>query len=390
MSFPYHDRFWAPLADFLQKHVRPDDKVLGSDLFWWLFPRLFRYADMRRNPEAHYDWIVIHKGELDQLPVRRLTGLFNTMRVAFANEVFVVLTANTSVEQVDRAADHVRALELQLAALRDAPEAIRLDEPEPVLPDEGSIVQFGSLDAAGLREAMNSFWTNGGYVYGTKRDIVYYNEIDRHIADMTGASGGRKVLDLCCGTGRLRNLLPGDDIVGVDLSDVAIEMAQQRHAGLANFSFRQMDARQLDFPDASFDLVLFVDAVEHVLDVHATLAEASRVLRPGGLMMMTVANRDSLNQFITRKLGYPEFVTNYQHVKEFSYRETLDLLLHARMEVVRTAGIFLFPYWGVPGIDGVVREITDDDAETVELMRVLGERAGAEYAYASVILARKT
>ena len=55
----------------------------------------------------------------------------------------------------------------------------------------------------------------------------------------------------------------------------------------------------------------------------------------------------------------------------------------------RTAGIFLYPYWGVPGVDEVVRKITDEDPQFVELMRLLGERVGAEYAYCSVVLAQK-
>ena len=105
--------------------------------------------------------------------------------------------------------------------------------------------------------------------------------------------------------------------------------------------------------------------------------------------MATVANRESVNQILMTKLGYPEFVTNYQHVREFSYRETLDLLDRHGFGLDRTAGIFLYPYWGVPGVDEVVRKITDEDPEFVELMRLLGERVGAEHAYCSVVLGHK-
>jgi hypothetical protein len=113
------------------------------------------------------------------------------------------------------------------------------------------------------------------------------------------------------------------------------------------------------------------------------------VLRPGGRLLVTVANRDSLNQILTKKLGYVEFVTNYQHFREFAFAEALALLDQAGLSITSTAGIFLFPYWGVPGIDEVVRHIQDDDADFVELTRRLGERVGAEYAYTSVFVARK-
>jgi SAM-dependent methyltransferase len=150
-----------------------------------------------------------------------------------------------------------------------------------------------------------------------------------------------------------------------------------------------MDAHDLRFVDESFDAVLFIDAIEHVKDAERVIAETARVLRPGGAVLLTVANRDSVNQVLTRKLGYPEFVTNYQHIREFSYAETLSMLEANHLQIEKTRGIFLYPYWGVPRVDEFVREVTDEDPEFVELMRELGEKVGAEHAYCSVVLARK-
>jgi len=56
----------------------------------------------------------------------------------------------------------------------------------------------------------------------------------------------------------------------------------------------------------------------------------------------------------------------------------------------RDAGVELRPYWGVPGIDHVLRERLDEHAEMVEVLRELGRRAGVEYAYVGVVLARKS
>jgi hypothetical protein len=44
------------------------------------------------------------------------------------------------------------------------------------------------------------------------------------------------------------------------------------------------------------------------------------------------------------------------------------------LKVIRSGGIFLYPYWGIPGIDQVMRSINDSDPEVVELMRELGRR----------------
>jgi SAM-dependent methyltransferase len=150
-----------------------------------------------------------------------------------------------------------------------------------------------------------------------------------------------------------------------------------------------MDASRLAFPDAAFDAVAFVDAAEHVLDIDSAIAEAARVLRPGGDFVVTAANRNSLNQIMTRKLGYPEFVTNYQHVREFALDEFEALMAKHRLAVTGRLGILLFPYWGIPGIDGIVRHITDDDPEVVEILREMGAKVGPRHAYAFALGARK-
>jgi hypothetical protein len=66
-----------------------------------------------------------------------------------------------------------------------------------------------------------------------------------------------------------------------------------------------------------------------------------------------------------------------------------DLLRKAGFVISRSHGMFLYPYWGVPGIDQIARTITDSDPELVELMRELGRRVGPEHSYLFVILAQK-
>jgi hypothetical protein len=58
-------------------------------------------------------------------------------------------------------------------------------------------------------------------------------------------------------------------------------------------------------------------------------------------------------------------------------------------EVVETAGVELRPYWGVPGIDHVLRDVLDEHEEIVEALREMGRRVGVEYAYVGVVVARK-
>jgi SAM-dependent methyltransferase len=390
LSFPYHDRFWCDTASFVKRHAERTHAILAPDIFWWRFPKIYRYVNTRLRPSFGYDWIILHKGLLEELPRAFVMRSLEELQPAFANEVFVVLSRRPPAPlQPDD--PHFLALTQQLESLQlDKGEPTSLAA-EPVLPEPGAIYKFAALDDRELKEAMNDFWLNGGYVYSTCRDKIYYAEIDRCITDLIAGEVPRgSVLDLACGIGRLGKILSaGSHVTGIDVSSVAIDRARERHKALPNFSFVQMDAHDLRLVDESFDAVLFIDAIEHVKDAERVIAETARVLRPGGAVLLTVANRDSVNQVLTRKLGYPEFVTNYQHIREFSYAETLSMLEANHLQIEKTRGIFLYPYWGVPRVDEFVREVTDEDPEFVELMRKLGEKVGAEHAYCSVVLARK-
>lgn len=390
MTFPSRDPYWSAVARCLRERSAPGARVLAPDIFWWVLPRVHRYARTFAAPGERYDWAVLHKGMLDAVARDALREATASLQPVLANEVFVVLGPAAADSAAVRESVHHRAFEVALAARLERPDVPPADAIDPVLPEDGVIAQFSALTDAELRAAMNDFWRRGGYVYGTVRDRAYYDELDRLIEAYVGAADGAEVLDLACGTGRLARLLPGARrVLGIDIATTALAQARSRHAGDARFAFAAMDASALALPDASFDHVLFVDAIEHVRHPARTIAEAARVLRPGGTAMITAANRDGLNQRMSRKLGTGEFVTNYQHLHEFNRDETRAMLDAAGLVAERWDGIFLFPYWGVPGIDEAVRHLTDDDPEIVADLLELGRRAGPEYAYAFALLARK-
>ncbi|MCP3415206.1 class I SAM-dependent methyltransferase [Bradyrhizobium brasilense] len=111
---------------------------------------------------------------------------------------------------------------------------------------------------------------------------------------------GQRWLDAGCGTGTLSRLLAarGCDVTGVDASSEMIAAAHGRRAGgalAARLTFQQIPTiASLPFPDRSFDGALCASVLEYVPDAAQCLAEMHRVLRPRGLLLLSIPNRGSL------------------------------------------------------------------------------------------------
>jgi SAM-dependent methyltransferase len=105
------------------------------------------------------------------------------------------------------------------------------------------------------------------------------------LADIPFPSGAR-VLEVGCGTGVLTRLLGTwpdvATVVGVDIAPTLLERARELAAHLPNVTFQQADAQELPFADDCFDVVIFDSTLSHVPRPDRALAEALRVLRPGG------------------------------------------------------------------------------------------------------------
>ena len=147
-------------------------------------------------------------------------------------------------------------------------------------------------------------------------------------------AGGRRILDAGCGTGsNLAHLRPFGRTVGVDVSEEALRFCRQRGVAAARGS-----VLALPFSDATFDAVTSFDVLYHrwVEDDVAAVRELSRVLRPGGLLLVRVPALKLL-------WGAHDEAVHSRH--RYTRAELRALLEGAGLEVVRLtyANTLLFP-----------------------------------------------
>lgn len=103
------------------------------------------------------------------------------------------------------------------------------------------------------------------------------------------------LVDIGCGPGAQALLWAagGHRAIGIDISAPLIEVARQRaaEAGANDARFQVGSATSLELPDASADVVLVSELLEHLPDWQSCVDEATRVLRPGGVIYLSTTNR---------------------------------------------------------------------------------------------------
>ena len=153
---------------------------------------------------------------------------------------------------------------------------------------------------------------------------------------------GKRVLDVGCRYGALtRAYAEGNEVVGVDVDREALEEAQ-RELGIETHWANVEEG--LAFEDASFDVVVAGELLEHVRDPDRVVAEARRVLRPCGTFVGSVPNAYRLKNRISFLFGRkPE--TDPTHLHLFTPGDVRELLRgfeQAHLEYV--VGRYLRPH----------------------------------------------
>jgi ubiquinone/menaquinone biosynthesis C-methylase UbiE len=159
-----------------------------------------------------------------------------------------------------------------------------------------------------------------------------------------GVGAGMRHLDIGCGTGQNLRLMDGLNparVVGLDLSPIALEFARK---ACSQCELVRSDLNHaLPFADQSFDVATIFSVLYHrwINSELAVLAEARRVLRPGGLLLITEPAFPAL----AREIDIIDMAARRYRLRPF-----VDLLREAELDVVFSN---YFTSFGAPIILGI-------------------------------------
>lgn len=131
------------------------------------------------------------------------------------------------------------------------------------------------------------------------------------------------VLDIACGTGFGTDIIASrtsGKVTGGDIAQEAIDECNGRWSR-SNLEFKVLDGTKLAFPDNYFDKIVSFETIEHTGQYREMAAEFARVLRPGGLLILSTPNRE---------VSSPDgVIVNPYHIQEFTVEELKQILQQA-------------------------------------------------------------
>jgi len=148
-----------------------------------------------------------------------------------------------------------------------------------------------------------------------------------------------RVLEVGCGAGNILEEMPPMNLYGIDISTLVLSKAKEKLR--ENAFLLQSDAQSLPYKGQTFTQIICSEVLEHLLDPPVALKEMARVLKTGGVAVVSVPNESMINRIksilirlgifkwlFQRKGSYlemPERMEDEWHLHTFTLKEWLDL-----------------------------------------------------------------
>jgi SAM-dependent methyltransferase len=162
------------------------------------------------------------------------------------------------------------------------------------------------------------------------------------VTDLCSEHLGHRVLEVGAGLGAITGRYErGREVVASDMSPPCLQALRERFADHPNVQVEDRDLRDLEM-DARFDSVLMVNVLEHIADDAGALQGLSRLLVPGGNVVVYVPALNGLYGALDKKLG---------HYRRYSVWRLREVFREAGLEPVevRWVNFIAIPAWAAFG-----------------------------------------
>ena len=106
-SFPEGDQYWDKPANFIKTYFKEGDKVIAPIEFGNKFADIYYYSSSSIEEVSNCQWVVIHKGRMEQIDSALLKYINEKFMLVFANEVFIVFSSYSQIPGADRSSPNV-------------------------------------------------------------------------------------------------------------------------------------------------------------------------------------------------------------------------------------------------------------------------------------------
>ena len=165
----------------------------------------------------------------------------------------------------------------------------------------------------------------------------------------------KDIIDLGAADGRMLHMIhrkyPQARCVGVEYNQILVDFGKTK---FSNLELIQGDILSLDFPDNSFDVAIATAVIEHVPDPGKATREARRVLKRGGIFVLT--SPDPFWEYVATMVGH---LKEDQHNEVMNLGQLLELALQSGFTILKTQKFMLSPV-GMPfefGVEKLLRSL---------------------------------
>lgn len=196
--------------------------------------------------------------------------------------------------------------------------------------------------------------------------VPWQQDILNDFLKKTGIHKDAPCIDIGTGIGNnLSTLLKYcDRVVAVDVSESALKTLQERYTkNRDQITIKKMDAHHLDYPSASFDLVVCTEMLEHCFKPQDILGECIRVLKPGGYIIFSGPNyfnpagvvkiiheniypRETWDAWGNHDAGIENFLTSFK-IKKWAAKLRLDIIDDCGGDLIRSWLPFFRQYYKI-------------------------------------------